>query len=96
MQTHPYTGGFVLVASDWSIHLGGYRAVDAIVTRFNIYSAFAHGQLGLGKTGSGDAVKVVDCRGCKDVQLSRELVYKRLVVPIYRFCGGSDRQAEGK
>ena len=71
--------------NDWR-----YRAVDAIVTRFNIDSAFAHGRHGLGETGSGDAVKVVDCRGCEDVQLPGELVDERLVGPIYRFCGGSD------
>ena len=67
-----------------------HRAVDAIVTRFNIDSAFAHGQHGLGETGSGYAVQVVDCRGCEDVQLPGELVDERLVGPIYRFCGGSD------
>ena len=33
-----------------SINPWRYRAVDAIVTRFNIYSAFAHGQHGLGET----------------------------------------------
>ena len=49
MQTHPYTG-FVLVAIGVSINPWRYRAVDAIVTRFNIYSTFAHGQNGLGAT----------------------------------------------
>ena len=66
------------------------RAVHAIVTRFNIYSTFAHGRHGLGETGSGDAVKIVRWSRREYVQLPCELVDKRLIVPIYRFCGGSD------